>query len=89
MQRFSDRAGSADGSRITPPAMLPSAHSDSVGTPKRLISRLNSPACRYPCQRFAAALADDDAWLGATVVSLLLRCRTLPFLSPCRFIPAL
>ena len=41
--------------------MLPSASVDSVGTPNLLISRLNSPACTYPCQRFAAALADADA----------------------------
>jgi hypothetical protein len=30
-----DRAGFAGGSRITPPAMLPSALWDGVGTPKR------------------------------------------------------
>ena len=33
MHRFSDRAGSAGDSRITPPAMLPSACHDDVGTP--------------------------------------------------------
>ena len=33
MHRFSDPARSADGSRITPPAMLPSASCESVGTP--------------------------------------------------------
>ena len=54
MHRFFDRAGSTDGSRITPPTMLPSASLNDVGTPKPLISRLNSPACAYPCQRFAA-----------------------------------
>jgi hypothetical protein len=34
MHRFSDRAGFADGSQITPPSMLPSARLNSVGTPK-------------------------------------------------------
>jgi hypothetical protein len=33
MRRFSDRAGFPDDSRIAPPAMLPSACWDSVGTP--------------------------------------------------------
>ena len=61
MHRFSDRAGSADGSRITPPTMLPSGLYDGVGTPNTLISRLNSPACAYPCQRFACALTDACA----------------------------
>jgi hypothetical protein len=61
MQWFSDRAGSADSSRIALPAMLPSALENSVGTPNSLISRLNSPACTYPYQRFTFALADTDA----------------------------
>jgi hypothetical protein len=61
MHRFSDRAGSADDSRIAPPAMLPSALLNNVGTPTFLISRLNSPACTYPCQRFAVVLTDADA----------------------------
>jgi hypothetical protein len=61
MHRFFDRAGSADGSRVTSPAMLPSGLFNGVGTPNSLISRLNSPACTYPCQRFAAALTDADA----------------------------
>jgi hypothetical protein len=34
---------------------------DGVGIPEVVISRLNSPACVYPCQRFAAALTDADA----------------------------
>ena len=46
---------------IALPAMLPSASVNSVGTPNWLISRLNSPACTCPCQRFAAALTDADA----------------------------
>jgi hypothetical protein len=43
------------------PAMLPSASLNDVGTPKPLISRLNSPACTYPCQRFTDALTNADA----------------------------
>jgi hypothetical protein len=61
MHRFFDRAGSTGDSRIAPPAMLPSASLNDVGTPKPLISRLNSPACTYPCQRFAHVLTDADA----------------------------
>ena len=61
MHRFFDRAGSADDSRISPPAMLPSASVNGVGTPEPLISRLNSPACTYPCQRFTDVLAGVDA----------------------------
>jgi hypothetical protein len=34
---------------------------DSVGTPITRISRLNSPAYTYPCQRFANALTNADA----------------------------
>ena len=47
--------------------MLPSASVNRVGTPNSLISRLNSPACTYPYQRFANALTDINAWFGATV----------------------
>ncbi len=61
MHRFSDRAGSPGGSRIAPPAMLPSGLFNGVGTPNSLISRLNSPACTYPCQRFADALTNASA----------------------------
>ncbi len=61
MHRFIDRVGSPNSSRITLLAMLPSALRNGVGTPKALISRLNSPACTYPCQRFAAALTDNNA----------------------------
>ena len=41
--------------------MLPSANYNDVGTHGELISRLNSPACTYPCQRFAYALTNVDA----------------------------
>jgi len=61
MPWFSDRAGSTGDSRITPPAMLPSGLLNGVGTPVSLISRLNSLACTYPCQRFADVLTDADA----------------------------
>ena len=67
MQWFSDRAGSAGSSRITLPAMLPSASVNGVGTLDSLISRLNSPACTYPFQRFAPVFTDVNAWFGATV----------------------
>jgi hypothetical protein len=41
--------------------MLPSVSLNDVGTPKPLISRLNSPACTYPYQRFANAPTDTSA----------------------------
>jgi hypothetical protein len=41
--------------------MLPSAQLYGVGTPNWLISRLNSPAYAYPCQRFADALTNANA----------------------------
>ena len=40
---------------------------DVVGTPDLLISRLNSPACTCPCERFAASLRIANASLGVTV----------------------
>ena len=61
MPWFFDRAGSADGSRITSPAVLPSDLFNGVGTPTSLISRLNSPACTCPSRRFAGALTNTDA----------------------------
>jgi hypothetical protein len=61
MPWFFDRAGSPGDSRITPPAMLPSDLFNGVGTPVSLISRLNSLACTYPCQRFADILAGANA----------------------------
>jgi hypothetical protein len=42
-------------------AVLPSVSLNDVGTPNTLISRLNSPACTYPCQRFADALTNANA----------------------------
>jgi hypothetical protein len=46
---------------IALPAMWPSALRDGVGTPNRLISRLTSPACTYPRQRFTDALTNASA----------------------------
>jgi hypothetical protein len=42
-------------------AVWPSASVNSAGTPVKGISRLNIPACTYPCQRFAAALTGASA----------------------------
>ena len=67
MPWFSDRAGSPGDSRVTPPAISPSGLVNGVGTPNSLISRLNSPACTYPFQRFTDALTNANAWFGATV----------------------
>ena len=69
--------------------MLPSAHSDSVGTPKRLISRLHSPGLQYPCPTLRRRPRGRRRMVGGHRGALLPRCRTLPFLSRCRFIPAL
>jgi hypothetical protein len=57
--------------------------------PNKEISRLNNPACTYPYRRFAAALADGQRTARGHRGSLTLRCWTLSFLSPDRFIPAL
>ena len=46
---------------IALPAMWPSANKHDVGTPNRLISRLNSPACTCPYQRFAAPSRNANA----------------------------
>ena len=56
MRRVSDRAGSAGGSRITPPTVWPSARYDSVGTPNSLISRLNTGPARTPVNASPAPL---------------------------------
>jgi hypothetical protein len=49
--------------------MLPSNLANSVGTPNSLISRLNSPACTCPFQRFADALTNAGAWLGSSWIA--------------------
>jgi hypothetical protein len=56
MHGFSDPAGSADGSRITPPPMLPSAEPQHVGTPILPISMLNSRPARTPEPTLRCAL---------------------------------
>src|SRR3954468_14567807 len=66
MPWISDHAGYTDGSRkrrhggCLPPLVQ-------RGHPDRLISRLNSPACTCPCERFATPSRDVDASLGAAV----------------------
>ena len=72
---------------ITLLTMWPSASGDSVGTPNKVISRLNSPACTYPCQRFAARPHGRRRMTRGHRGSLLLRCRALSSPSPCRFHP--
>jgi hypothetical protein len=61
MPWFSDRAGSPGSSRITLPEMLPSAFCTAWAPSKDVISRLNSPACTCPCQRFATPSRVIDA----------------------------
>ena len=46
---------------IARPTMWPSANYNGVGTHEALISRLNSPACTYPCQHFANTLTSANA----------------------------
>jgi hypothetical protein len=60
MPWFSDRAGpTSDSPNATD--RIAFHQGDSVGTPKLMISRLNSPAYTCPCQRFACALTGTDA----------------------------
>src|SRR4029450_588259 len=40
---------------------------DRVGTPNSVITRLHSPACTCPYQRFATPLRVVDAWRGAVL----------------------
>ena len=88
MLRFSDPAGSVDGSRkrrrrsCLPLPMTASA-------PRLVFTRLNSPARAYPYRRFAAALADSRRTARGHRGSLVLRCRAFSSPSPSRFIPAL
>ena len=88
MLRFSDPAGSVDGSRkrrrrsCLPLPMTASA-------PRLVFTRLNSPARAYPYRRFAAALADSRRTARGHRGSLALRCRAFSSPSPSRFIPAL
>jgi hypothetical protein len=61
MPRFHRPRGALRQLAITLPEVLPSAFRDNVGTPMPLISRLTSPACTCPCQRFADALTNANA----------------------------
>jgi hypothetical protein len=60
MPWFFDRAGPPDGSRTAPPAVLPSTVW-TASAPRIRFSRLDSPACTYPCQRFATPSQVVDA----------------------------
>jgi hypothetical protein len=84
MLGFSDPAGSADGSRKTPPTMLPSAEPQHVGTPRLPISRLNSPACAHPETNASLRPHGTPTHGQGHRDSLDLRCRTLSFPSSCR-----
>ena len=57
--------------------------------PETLISRLNDSACTYPCPTLRRRPHGRRRRTRGHRGSLLLRCRTLSFLSRCRFIPAL
>jgi hypothetical protein len=65
--RVFDHAGPDGHSRITRPPVLPSATRTASATGAISLSRLNSLACTIPCRRFADALADACARLGADV----------------------
>ena len=67
MHGFSDPAGSADGSRKRRQRCCLPPFATTSAPRTRPISGLNSPACAYPYQRFAAPSRDTNAWLGATV----------------------
>jgi hypothetical protein len=60
MHRFSDRAGPANNSHNAADRVA-FRNTKNVGTPEDIISRLNSPAYVYPCQRFANALTNANA----------------------------
>ena len=85
---FTDRAGSLDGSRITPSRAWPSAWCDSVGTPNSHISRLNSPAHTYPWPALRLHPRERRRPVRGHRGSLALRCRALSSPSPRRFIQA-
>jgi len=74
---------------ITLPAIWPSAYKHDVGTPNRLISRLNSPAHTYPCPTLRRHPRGRQRMARGHRGSLLLRRTALSSASPCRFLPAL
>src|SRR5205807_10395219 len=57
--------------------------------PEVLISRLNSPACTYPCPTLRLCPYGHRRMARGHRGSLLLRCRALSSPPSCRFIPAL
>ncbi|QNT69183.1 hypothetical protein [Defluviicoccus vanus] len=65
--RVFDHAGPDGHSRMTRPPVLPSASRTTSAPGAIYLSRLNSLACTIPCRRFADALADVCARLGADV----------------------
>ncbi len=65
--RVFDHAGPDGHSRITRPPVLPSASRTASAPGAISLSRLSSLACTIPCRRFAHALADACARLGADV----------------------
>src|SRR5258708_37057662 len=79
--------GVSGGSRLAPPRSAAFHVRDRVGTPMLLISRLNSPACTPPANASPTPLRAPTHGSGPSW-SLAFRCRTFPFLVPCRFIPA-
>lgn len=81
--------GVRGGLALAPARDVAFRRSDSVGTPDSVISRLNSLACTFPCRRFTGPLTGRPCTARGHRGSLALRCRTPPFLTPCRFIPAL
>ena len=83
-----DCAGFTSGSRFSSLMMWPSACPYGVGTPNEMDFAAQYPACLCPCQRFACHLAANTRMTRGQDGSLLLSCRTLSFLTPCRFIPA-
>jgi hypothetical protein len=88
MHRFFDPAGPVGGSRVAPPAVLPSAYCESVGTPHlAVISGLNSPAC-VPLSTLRLRPCGRRRMTRGHRGSLVLRCGALSSPSPCRFIPA-
>ena len=68
MQRFSDRAGSADGSRDDAAGNIAFRSFGQRRHPETLISRLHSPACRYPYPTLRQRPRGRRRMVGATVV---------------------
>ncbi len=65
--RVCDQAGSTGGSRKRP-CRIAFRHRNGVGTRDIRTFTAQWLACTFPYRRFARALADTHAWLGADVV---------------------